>query len=295
MDVNQPSLLIGEAKGDGIAHKGVFGLSCVSDSFFRPAIQRRNTHIFALNTGLTYPSAYTVAGIVRAVAAGQNHKGIHREAARAFAEGQKKSVGTMRRALSYGDKPIVDKTASNSLDIQCRDQWGAKPATREGRQHVIKRITIHHQGVQFTRQQNAPTRLKSMQKYHQGSSKGFHDIAYHFVVDPNGVVYEGRPYSAIGETETDYNPKGHLLICLMGNFDKQTPTEPAINSLTHLIAWAVRAFDLDIDAIRGHRNHAHTTCPGTNLQKLIDNKSIKEKAEALLSQNNVALKYGCAD
>ncbi len=98
--------LLAETRGDSAIAKGVFGLSCMSDDFFRPGIQRRNTHILALNVHFTFPSAFTVMGILRGIVAGKDHRGIHREAARAFAEGQKKSVGTMRRALSFGDKPL---------------------------------------------------------------------------------------------------------------------------------------------------------------------------------------------
>lgn len=92
------------AAGNGTLEKGVFGLACVSDEYFRVLVERENTHIMALNRDLTFPSAFTVLGIVRGVAAGQSLKGIHKEAARAFAKGQKQSVGTMLRALSWGRK-----------------------------------------------------------------------------------------------------------------------------------------------------------------------------------------------
>ncbi len=84
--------------------KGVFGLACVSEEYFRVLVERPNTHIMALNRDLTFPSAFTVLGILRGVAAGESLKGIHKEAARAFAKGQKQSVGTMLRALSWGRK-----------------------------------------------------------------------------------------------------------------------------------------------------------------------------------------------
>jgi hypothetical protein len=105
--MDEPNIpgLLKETAGNGHLAKGVFGLACMSDDFFRPAIERRNTHILVLNKQLAYPSAFTALGVLRAIAAGQNHKGIHREAARAFAKGQNKSVGTMLRALSYGDVP----------------------------------------------------------------------------------------------------------------------------------------------------------------------------------------------
>jgi hypothetical protein len=96
--------MVREAAGDGTREKGVFGLACMSDAYFRDVIERQSTHIMALNVSFTFPSAYTVLGILRGVAAGKSLKGIHREAAKAFAKGQNKSVGTMLRALTFGDK-----------------------------------------------------------------------------------------------------------------------------------------------------------------------------------------------
>jgi hypothetical protein len=101
--------LLEETDGNGRLAKGVFGLACMSDDFFRPAIERRNTHILVLNKQLAYPSAFTALGVLRAVAAGKSHKGIHREASRAFAKGQNKSVSTMLRALGYGDRGDADQ------------------------------------------------------------------------------------------------------------------------------------------------------------------------------------------
>ncbi len=96
--------LIAETRGESTLEKGVFGLACISDEYFRPGVERPNVHILALNTHLTFPSAFTVLGILRGVAAGKDLKGIHREAVRAFAEGQKRPAGSMMKALSYGDK-----------------------------------------------------------------------------------------------------------------------------------------------------------------------------------------------
>jgi hypothetical protein len=98
--------LIAETRGNSTLEKGVFGLACISDHYFRPAIQRANVHILALNTNLTFPSAFTVFGMLRAAAAGKDHRGIHLEAVRAFAKGQKRSAAAMMRVFSYGDKEL---------------------------------------------------------------------------------------------------------------------------------------------------------------------------------------------
>jgi len=161
------------------------------------------------------------------------------------------------------------EVATVVLEVVCRDAWGARRPTREYVRHKIRKLTVHHQGVVFEDNSRAPRRLLSMQRYHQGPDKNFADIAYHYVIDLEGNIFEGRPTWAAGETETDYDPTGHLLVCLLGNFEEQTPTTKQIDVLVSLLAWASKEFEVPITSIEGHRDHAHTLCPGKNLHRLI--------------------------
>jgi hypothetical protein len=102
-DVDDPAELIAPTRGDSRLHKGAFALACVGDRYYRPAIARRNTHILLLNRHLAFPGAWTVGGLVRGITAGKDGRGIHREAARAFATGMGKPAGSMYRAFAHGD------------------------------------------------------------------------------------------------------------------------------------------------------------------------------------------------
>lgn len=103
LDVINTKPLLDAADGDSSLHKGVFALSCLGDDLIRPAIQRPNTHILVLNKSLTYPGAWTVSGIVKAIAAGKHGAGIHKSASKAFAEGKGKPLGAIMKAFAYGD------------------------------------------------------------------------------------------------------------------------------------------------------------------------------------------------
>jgi len=48
-----------------------------------------------------------------------------------------------------------------------------------------------------------------------GKDRNWIDIPYHFLIDPNGNVYEGRNVFTVGETATEYDPTGHLLILVL--------------------------------------------------------------------------------
>ena len=153
--------------------------------------------------------------------------------------------------------------------IISRTEWGAKPPTRAYGSHKISHITVHHQGVVTSLNQDAAKRLRTMQAFHQSSKRGFADISYHFVIDQKGNIYEGRPTHAPGKSKTDYNPAGHLLICLLGDFNVQEPTEAQLKALTFVLRWSLQQWRLPPDTIKGHRDYAHTDCPGKNLYRLL--------------------------
>jgi hypothetical protein len=179
------------------------------------------------------------------------------------------------------------------VEVVCREGWGALEPSGKYEKQDIEHITIHHSGVAFTDNDKILGKLRSMQKYHMGKKKGFVDISYHFIVDLEGRVYEGRPTWARGETQTDYDTDGHLLICVVGNYDDQVPGEAQIESLSLLCAWAMQEFDLPAGAIAGHRDHAHTACPGKNLQAVVSSGEVGDRAEELIGESLVKMEPSC--
>ena len=102
-DVDDPTELLGLNRGDSKLHKGTFALACTGHRFIRPAIRRANAHIFILNRTLGFPGAWTVLGILNALARGESMKDIHRSAAAAYAAGQGIALGTALGSFAYGD------------------------------------------------------------------------------------------------------------------------------------------------------------------------------------------------
>lgn len=102
-DVSDPIELIAPTRGGSELHKGAFALACAGHQLIRPAITRENSHILLLNRQLAFPGAWTVGGLIRGIASGQDGRGIHREAARAFAKGMDKPFGVVVRTFAHGD------------------------------------------------------------------------------------------------------------------------------------------------------------------------------------------------
>ena len=55
-----------------------------------------------LNKHLTYPGAWTVGGVIEALARGDTPKGVASQGALRFAEAMKKPHGTILHGLAYG-------------------------------------------------------------------------------------------------------------------------------------------------------------------------------------------------
>ena len=107
MDVSEGSsahrdLLAPLKEHDSTLVRGTFALACISNEFVRPYVTRDNVYILAMNNFLTYPSAWTIGGILEGIAGGNDGEGIYRHGARQFARSQKCGLKWAYRAFSYG-------------------------------------------------------------------------------------------------------------------------------------------------------------------------------------------------
>lgn len=150
-------------------------------------------------------------------------------------------------------------------------------------------IVIHH-----TATPNDPltsdwaSRVRSIWQYHS-QTNGWGDIGYHYLIDPNGVIYEGR-YKGVrpndgtvidGAHARGYN-RASIGISMMGTYSTVAPTAAAQNALKSLMAWLMSTYEItpdtvtryayknvDLNTIVGHRDVGTTTCPGAVLYGML--------------------------
>lgn len=191
-----------------------------------------------------------------------------------------------------GEAISQENTDKHELAVVCRAEWGAA-APRPGLlPHKIRVITIHHSATIQKENQNVRKRIRSFQAWHQNHLR-FPDIAYHFLIDRQGIVYQGRDPSFQVDTPTDYKPEGHLSICLIGNFEIQAPDARQVESLVRMISWAMEEYGVSPELVKGHRDYAHTLCPGKQLHKLIHAESWQGTLRKVMTDSPVKLKYSC--
>ncbi len=174
--------------------------------------------------------------------------------------------------VDVADRP-TDPTVDR-IEVVCREATGLVPARPDVRGHTVALLTLHHTAVRLDDPRRAPSRLRGHQTFHM--QQGWSDVAYHYGVDPAGNVYELRDPAVPGDTFTDYDPTGHLLVVCEGDYTVDEPTEVMIDTLAGLFAHASARLGVSLDTLGGHRDHASTRCPGDRLAGHLD--EIRERA-----------------
>lgn len=99
--------------------------------------------------------------------------------------------------------------------------------------------------------------------------KGYADLGYHFVIGPDGTIYEGRDLrirgahvDPQGDAQRGYTfgNTGTVGIALIGEFNGASPTAKQMEALKKLIASLRDSFD--IRCMTHHRDVNPTDCPG---------------------------------
>jgi N-acetylmuramoyl-L-alanine amidase len=171
-------------------------------------------------------------------------------------------------------------TATLSVPVIGRRAWGAKQARPGLQLHRPRRLTLHHSGVLLKDNADAPGRVRQHQSWHL--SLGHPDIDYHYLVDRRGNIYRGRDDRYRGDTQTEYDPTGHFLVCCEGDYQKaQQPTALQLDAVARLFAYASKRWGISPGMIGGHRDYAQTTCPGNRLYAHIKDGDLEQRVTRL--------------
>lgn len=234
-------------------------------------------------------------------------------------------LGRKRRTAPSGtpskSAPATTPGASGSAvafpppGLVLRADWGADEAKRltaDGRESSptrftrVQAITVHHTATPVDDPDPAAT-VRAIYEQH-AVSNDWGDIGYNFLIDRQGVIYEGRysgtdgipAHNADGEVVTGFhtfgfNP-GNIGIALLGDLGKQKPSSRMRDSLVRLTASLAARHELDPlagvtylsptsgkttdgPALGGHRDWTSTECPGS--AAYLDLPDVRERAAQL--------------
>lgn len=140
----------------------------------------------------------------------------------------------------------------------------------------VERITVHHSAdnsMGLLAKADVMRKLEGIRQSHISrfdDSTAAHahwiDIGYHYIIDPAGRIWEGRPTTIEGAHVSQTNPH-NLGVMVMGNFNQHRPTTAALNTLDSFVASQMRRYRVPMHSVYTHQELKPTECPGTFLQQ----------------------------
>jgi len=190
-------------------------------------------------------------------------------------------------------------------NIVTRAEWGSKPdPIPDSRKHRPNWITIHHAGVLWTNDRDPAEFVRAMQSWGKRRPQlekpprdtYWPDLPYHFLVAPDGRIFEGRPIEYEPESNTKYPVAGNIGVEMMGDFNQQRPTEAQLEACVRLTAWLMQQHKIDSAHVRTHRDAApgQTSCPGKDFLRYIDDGTLKKWTETVLRNQPLVIDPGPA-
>lgn len=148
--------------------------------------------------------------------------------------------------------------------IRPRSDWGAAPSGGASWLATDVGVAVHWEGPSMGAysEDAVPGLLRGIQRYHQ-ATQGWADIAYNYVVDRFGGVWEGRGWNARSAANgTNSSNSNYLAVCYLGG-EGDPFTAEAANAISWLFQEHVRRGGRA--EITGHRDHVATACPGDEI------------------------------
>ncbi|MGH3365815.1 MAG: N-acetylmuramoyl-L-alanine amidase [Nocardioidaceae bacterium] len=200
--------------------------------------------------------------------------------------------------------PAANPTKAPQPRIRTRQAWGAEESWRSGEptyNHTLKQAHLHHTaGTNAYSKADVPAIIRGDYWYHT-QILGWSDLAYNFVVDKFGRIWEGRAGGVSrpvrGAHTLGFN-HASVGIAAVGDLSTARPSEQLMGALVRLTAWKLDKYDrrpagrtrmisqgsdlyptgarVRLPVIDGHRDTNETACPGKLYAKL---PAIRDRAQ----------------
>ncbi len=196
--------------------------------------------------------------------------------------------------LAAAQPPASAAAAAITPTIITRAQWGADESLRGSKtlNSSVKAIVIHHTaGTNSYTQATAAAQVRGIYAY-DTKGLGWADIAYNFLVDKWGRVYEGRAGSVTqavrGAHAMGFNTDT-MGISAMGNYETASAPAAMVDSMAKVAGWKLSQYGVNplgttrltsqggtgakygagvtvtLPTINAHQNTSYTLCPGKYL------------------------------
>lgn len=230
-------------------------------------------------------------------------------------------IGVFATIIPFGVRGVGASAFTEPPKIVSRSEWlnesllklvSWQPSSEEepSDYQPVERIIIHHTATSNDKlaQYSAREILESIFRYH-AVTRGWGDIGYNYLIDPEGSIYEGRTGGNGVRGAHVYDEDlyknfnfGSIGIAVLGDFTQKEVSEKAYESLVKLVGWLAANNDLAISdlnkatkiwdsqkkdfsasfrgpAVGGHQDFEATKCPGDYLYNKLP--ELRKRAEEL--------------
>lgn len=128
-----------------------------------------------------------------------------------------------------------------------RSQWCTDPACNysDGLEYVsVNHLVVHH--TVTSGGPDWPAIVRAIWYFHT-FDRGWGDIGYNYLVDPNGIIYEGHlgGDDVVGTHAGNAN-HGSMGAALIGDYSNIDPNNSMLNALANLLAWKADQKGIDV-------------------------------------------------
>lgn len=120
----------------------------------------------------------------------------------------------------------------------------------------IKRVVLHHSATPMYAKGSKP---EVYAQYHI-DDRGWAGIGYHFVIQPDGTIYQTNTLDTISNHVQNANTES-IGMCFSGNFDSEQPTDAAYGAALWLVPVLNSQLGIQLQ-IDPHNKYANKSCPG---------------------------------
>ncbi len=192
-------------------------------------------------------------------------------------------------------RPKAAMAMTSRPTIIRRRQWGANERLRNCNPSYASRLKVafvHHtvNSNSYSASQSDDI-VRGIYHYHT-QTRGYCDIAYNFLVDRYGKIFEGRAGGitrpVVPAATMGFN-SGSTAVSAIGNFESASPTSAMVSSIQRLLAWRLDVAHINptgsvylrstgstggkypsgrrvkFRRISSHRDAGYTACPGRYL------------------------------
>ncbi len=206
--------------------------------------------------------------------------------------GSPSSAQTASGQAAVQQVDVAPVTVAPGLEVLPRAAWAGadRPPKGEAPEEDVRFLLVHHTADRLQHEADeVPAILQGYYDFHTGEAKGWPDVAYNFMIDRYGRVWETHDGSIERRLQgfaTGGNQGFSQLVCLIGDFTNEMPSDEALAALTRTLAWLAERDGVEVGdgattsfvsrgsnrhaegvevttkTITGHRAMSQTSCPG---------------------------------